>query len=138
MWGGALISAVLGTELPGPGTVYRDQSLKFLRPVGPGDTVTVRVKVREKHAETHSVVLDCECVNQSGETVIIGEADVTAPLKKVHRPRVMLPEFNLHERGQRFQELMQAARRYPAIRTAVVHPCDDVSLAGALERRPRG
>ena len=138
MWGGALISAVLGTELPGPGTIYRDQSLKFLRPVEPGDTVTVRVKVREKHPETHSVILDCECINQAGETVIVGEADVTAPLKKVHRPRVMLPEFHLHERGQRFQELMNTARRFPAIRTAVVHPCDDVSLSGALDAAAAG
>ena len=42
MWGGALISAVLGTELPGPGTIYLNQSLSFRRPVGLGDTVTVR------------------------------------------------------------------------------------------------
>src|ERR1700740_50597 len=44
MWGGALISTVLGTELPGPGTVYVNQSLHFKRPVGLGDTVTVTVK----------------------------------------------------------------------------------------------
>src|ERR1700690_726757 len=44
MWSGALISAVLGTELPGPGTIYVDQSLHFLRPVRLGDTITVTVK----------------------------------------------------------------------------------------------
>jgi len=138
MWGGALISAVLGTELPGPGTIYRNQSLQFRRPVGLGDTVTVRVKVREKNPATKSVILDCECINQAGETVIIGEADVIAPVKKVHRPRAMLPEVHLHERGQRFQELMDAACHYPAIRTAVVHPCDDVSLIGALDAMKAG
>ena len=138
MWGGALISAVLGTELPGPGTIYRNQSLQFRRPVGLGDTVTVRVKVREKNPAIKSVILDCECINQAGETVIVGEADVIAPVKKVHRPRAMLPEVHLHERGQRFQELMDAACHYPAIRTAVVHPCDDVSLIGALDAMKAG
>ncbi|MDF1873855.1 MaoC/PaaZ C-terminal domain-containing protein [Vannielia sp.] len=47
MWGGALISAVLGTELPGPGTIYLSQNLSFRRPVGLGDTVTVRITVKE-------------------------------------------------------------------------------------------
>ena len=53
MWGGALISTVLGTQLPGPGTIYVDQSLHFLRPVGLGDTITVTVKVTGKVEETH-------------------------------------------------------------------------------------
>src|SRR3569832_1790201 len=48
MWGGALISAVLGTELPGPGTIYLEQSLRFRHPVGLGDRVTVRISVRSK------------------------------------------------------------------------------------------
>ena len=45
MWGGSLISTVLGTQLPGPGTIYVDQSLHFHRPVGLGDTITVTAKV---------------------------------------------------------------------------------------------
>ena len=48
MWGGTLISTVLGTQLPGPGTIYVDQSLHFHRPVGLGDTITVTVKVTKK------------------------------------------------------------------------------------------
>jgi phosphate acetyltransferase len=138
MWGGALVSAVLGTELPGPGTIYLNQSLRFRRPVGLGDTVTVRVKVREMNSSKKTVMLDCECTNQEGETVISGEAEVIAPTKKVRRPRVALPEVHLHERGQRYQELMDAARQYPPIRTAIVHPCDDVSLAGALDAMTAG
>ncbi|KAG1649460.1 (R)-specific enoyl-CoA hydratase [Nymphon striatum] len=79
MWGGALISAVLGTELPGPGTIYLNQNLNFRRPVGLGDTVTVRVTVKEKAAEHQRVTLECLCLNQSGETVIEGQALVMAP-----------------------------------------------------------
>lgn len=133
MWGGALISAVLGTELPGPGTIYLNQSLNFRRPVGIGDTVTVRVTVREKKLEKKRLILDCECVNQYGEIVIKGEAEVIAPPKKVHRPRTKLPEVHLHERGARYKTLIEATRDLAPVRTAVVHPCDALSLSGALE-----
>ena len=58
MWGGALISTVLGTELPGAGAIYLSQSLQFHRPVGLGDTITVSVRVAEKNSERHRVTLD--------------------------------------------------------------------------------
>ena len=135
MWGGALISAVLGTELPGPGTIYLDQSLHFHHPVGIGDTVTVTVTVLELHASDRRVVLECRCSNQTGDTVIDGRAEVIAPEKKVRRPRALLPEVHLHERGARYDRLIEATRALPALRTAVVHPCDDLSLRGALEAR---
>ena len=64
MWGGALISTVLGTQLPGPGTIYVDQSLHFRGAIGLGDTITVTVKVRNKVEETHRVIFDCRAVNQ--------------------------------------------------------------------------
>ena len=54
MWGGALVSAVLGTKLPGPGTIYLGQDLKFRKPVGVGDTVTVTVTAKEKRPESMS------------------------------------------------------------------------------------
>ncbi|HUF87442.1 MAG TPA: bifunctional enoyl-CoA hydratase/phosphate acetyltransferase [Thermohalobaculum sp.] len=133
MWGGALISAVLGTELPGPGTIYLRQSLNFRRPVGIGDTVTVRVTVRARDPEKKRLTLDCACVNQDGETVIEGEAEVIAPARKVRRPRAVLPEVHLHERGARYRRLIEATRELAPIRTAVVHPCDALSLQGALE-----
>ena len=138
MWGGSLISAVLGTELPGPGTIYLNQSLHFSRPVGLGDTVTVRVTVREKNEERKRLKIDCLCLNQDGEPVITGEADVIAPTEKVRRPRVVLPEVHLHERGARYQELVNTAHDLDPIRVAVVHPCDEKSLTGALEAMNQG
>lgn len=138
MWGGALISAVLGTELPGPGTIYLNQSLSFRRPVGLGDKVTVRVTVKKKIPEKKRLILDCLCLNQDNETVIKGEAEVIAPTSKVRRPRTVLPEVHLHERGARYQELIDATRDLAPIRTAVVHPCDPVSLSGALEAKSLG
>ncbi len=138
MWGGALISAVLGTELPGPGTIYLNQNLNFRKAVGLGDTVTVRITVTEKSAEHHHVTLYCLCTNQSGETVIEGQALVVAPTQKVRRPRVMLPEVHLHERGARFESLIKATAALAPVRTAVVHPCDALSIEGALEAGKKG
>ena len=98
MWVGALISTVLGTMLPGPGTIYLAQSLRFLHPVGLGDTVTVTITVKELHAENHRSMLDCIVMNQDGETVATGTAEIIAPTEKISRPRVELPEVNLHEK----------------------------------------
>ncbi|QCO57777.1 bifunctional enoyl-CoA hydratase/phosphate acetyltransferase (plasmid) [Pseudorhodobacter turbinis] len=138
MWGGALISTVLGTELPGPGTIYLDQSLSFRGAVGVGDTVTVRVTVAEKTEKHHHVTLDCLCTNQNGDVVIKGQALVIAPTTKVRRPRVTLPEVHLHEPGARFNALVKAAADLPPVRTGVVHPCDALSLEGALEAHAKG
>lgn len=138
MWGGSLISAVLGTILPGPGTIYLGQSLRFVRPVRIGDTVTARVTVRERDDTSKRLVLDCACFNGAGETVITGEAEVLAPTEKVRRPRVLLPEVHLHERGAHWRAFVAAARAHPPVRIAVVHPCDEASLVGALAARDAG
>jgi phosphotransacetylase/acyl dehydratase len=138
MWGGALISTVLGTELPGPGAIYLGQSLQFRRPVGLGDTITVAVRVAEKNTEKHRVTLECEAKNQKGETVITGKAEVIAPTEKISRPRVVLPEVELRERGRLYRLLIEQIRALQPIRTAVVHPVDSVSLIAAIEAAREG
>lgn len=82
MWGGTLISTLLGTELPGPGTICVTQSLNFRRPVGLGDVLTVSVTVTQKK-DGNRVVLDCNAINQAGEVVIDGVAEVVAPVEKI-------------------------------------------------------
>ncbi|MDR3362651.1 MAG: MaoC family dehydratase [Desulfovibrio sp.] len=69
-----LISAVLGTQLPGMGTVYMSQSLKFRRPVFLGDTLTAWAEVQEKIDAKKRIVLKTWVENQNGETVVEGEA----------------------------------------------------------------
>src|SRR5471030_1482866 len=66
MWGGTLISTVLGTQLPGPGTILVRQTLEFLAPIAVGDTVTVTVEVRDKELAQQHVHLKCAIVNQRG------------------------------------------------------------------------
>ncbi|TAL98146.1 MAG: bifunctional enoyl-CoA hydratase/phosphate acetyltransferase, partial [Rhodanobacter sp.] len=137
MWAGALISTVLGTELPGPGTLYLAQDLHFLAPVGLGDSITVMVTVKEKIADRQRIIFDCRCSNQNGEDVILGSAEVKAPLEKIRRARIELPEIRLGTHG-RFRELMARAAFGASIPTAVVHPCDEVSLRAALEAANAG
>jgi 3-hydroxybutyryl-CoA dehydratase len=73
------ISAVIGTQLPGPGTIYMRQKLNFLAPVRIGDTITAKVRVAEKLDEKKRVRLETTCSNQDGEQVISGEALVSPP-----------------------------------------------------------
>lgn len=75
-----LISAVLGTRLPGPGAIYLGQTLRFLAPVHFGDTITATVTVRELKQEKNRAILETTCINQNGKIVVTGEA-VISPRK---------------------------------------------------------
>ncbi|HVH34816.1 MAG TPA: bifunctional enoyl-CoA hydratase/phosphate acetyltransferase [Tahibacter sp.] len=139
MWGGALISGVLGTRLPGPGTIYLEQDLRFLKPVRVGDTLQVAVTVAALDPSTRQVLLDCRCVNQHGDCVIEGRARVIAPDERVERPRASLPELRLETAGgDGVRRLLDHVRKLGVIRMAVVHPCTAPSLAAALAARDAG
>ena len=79
MLSAGFISAVIGTRLPGPGTVYMRQTLDFLAPVRIGDTVTATVEVIEKMEDKKRVRLRTTCVNQEGTRILDGEALVSPP-----------------------------------------------------------
>ena len=76
-----LISAVIGEQLPGHGTIYVSQNLKFLAPVRPGDLVRAEVEVTDIQIDKRRVKLDCRCL-VDGKKVLIGEAMVMAPSRK--------------------------------------------------------
>jgi phosphate butyryltransferase len=137
LWGGGLISSLLGTQLPGPGSIYLGQSLRFLRPVGLGDIITATVTVVEKRPDHHIVLLDCRCVNQQGDVVITGKAEVKAPTEKVRRPRIALPDVQIagHDRHR---ALLAAAEGGVPVPTAVAHPCDAASIGAAAEAASLG
>jgi 3-hydroxybutyryl-CoA dehydratase len=76
-----LVSAVIGEQLPGHGTIYMSQNLKFLAPVRPGDLVHAEVKVIDMVIDKRRVKLDCRC-EVNGKNVLGGEAMVLAPSRK--------------------------------------------------------
>ena len=76
-----LVSAVIGEQLPGHGTIYMSQNLKFLAPVRPGDLVHAEVKVVDMVIDKRRVKLDCRC-EVNGNNVLVGEAIVLAPSRK--------------------------------------------------------
>lgn len=79
MLSAGLISAVLGTMLPGPGTIYMGQELRFTKPVFVGDTITATITVAELIPEKNRAKLETVCTNQDGEVVIKGVATVMPP-----------------------------------------------------------
>ena len=76
-----LVSAVIGEQLPGHGTIYMSQNLKFLAPVRPGDLVHAEVRVIDMVIDKRRVKLDCRC-EVNGKNVLVGEAMVLAPSRK--------------------------------------------------------
>ncbi len=95
MWTGALISAALALQLPGPGTIYLGQTLSFRAPVKLGDTITVKLTVTEKRDDKKFVTLECEATNQHGKTVAKGPAQVIAPTEKFERAAPQLPTITI-------------------------------------------
>jgi phosphate acetyltransferase len=138
MWGGALISALLGTEFPGPGTIYLQQDLHFTHPVRIGDTLTVTVTVTAKEDSKKRVDLDCLVMNQQAQRVLYGTARVLAPTVKVKRPRATVPHIQLFDPEARFNALLAKGQGLAAVRCAVVHPCDPESLSGAIDAAKHG
>jgi len=138
MLGGALISAVLGTRLPGPGTIYLGQTLHFRAPARIGDTLTISVRVTGRQEAGKRLMLACSCINQDGVTVIEGQADVIAPSERISMPRTTLPEVRLLTGDSGLLRLLEHVRPLGAIATAVVHPCDALSLSAALDAQAAG
>ncbi len=137
LWTGSLLSAVLGNQLPGAGTVYRSQTFDFQNPVEVGDTVTVTIVAKEKIAPS-DVLFDCKAVNQDGVAVFSGAARVLAPTQKVVQPRTELHEVSLRRRHHVFEDIIERCGNLEPISVAVCHPCDQVSLEGPVEAFKKG
>lgn len=132
MWSASLISTTLGTQFPGPGTILVNQSTRFLKPVTVGDTITITVTVKEMFAHNHHIIFDCTCTNQDGDQVVMGTAEVLAPNERTRTKRFELPNVTISDKYARLQALVSRAKGLPPIDMAVVHPCDNESLRGAL------
>ena len=131
-WAGALIASVIAGQFPGLGAQLVRLSLADQGPALPGDAVTLAASVRAK-GEGRRVTLDLRAVNQRGEAILAGGAEVVAPAEKIARGRVRGRGEEIHERGRRYRQLLDLVRGFKPLRTAVVHPCDEAALVGAVE-----
>lgn len=83
MLSASFISNVIGTQLPGEGSIYLGQTLKFIRPVHIGDTITAKVEVEELIKDKNRVLLRTTCFNQNNEIILDGEATIMPPKKSI-------------------------------------------------------
>lgn len=127
----SLISAVLGMQLPGPGTLYRRQVIDFHERVHAGEEVICRVEVKEVQLE--QVVLLNTSVRRAVDDALVlsGEAVVDAPTEKYDRDEVDAPGL-IVQRHRHFEALIARAKSLGALPTAVVCPHDANSLGGAM------
>ncbi|TKW66485.1 MAG: bifunctional enoyl-CoA hydratase/phosphate acetyltransferase [Paracoccus denitrificans] len=131
MYSASLIAGVLGSLLPGPGTLYRNQTLSFHERAFAGQELLARVTVTAKEPDD-LVTLQTEVTRISDDALIVtGEAQVSAPPKKFIAEDVHIPGL-LVQRHRHFEALIAQATPLPALLTAVVCPVTDESLNGAL------
>ena len=95
---GALISATVAMNFPGPGSIYRSQTIRFTKPVYIGDTLTIDLSVTEKQDRSKLVTIKCIISNQHGKTVASGDAGVIAPTEKLTIQTATLPTVSLDEK----------------------------------------
>jgi len=139
MWTGSMFSVLLGMHLPGPGTIYLDQTLKFLKPVHLDDTITASVKVIKKEDTHKHITFETRCVNQKDESVVEGEAVVVAAPKKISFNAVALPDVQIKTLAHNYEQwLLDKVAKLKPLKVAVVHPVDTLSLQGAVDAAKAG
>ena len=140
MWGASLISTILGTTLPGPGTIYLGQTLRFSHPVRLNDTVTVSVTAITKNDEKNIIEFDCKCITQDGKVAISGIANVIAPSVKIKREKIVMPEITIGQPKNNLlsKKLNLLKESMEPLITAIVHPVDELSICGAVAAATAG
>lgn len=97
MFIGVLVTTAVATKLPGPGSIYRGQEMKFQRPVKIGDTITAVLTISEKKKRGNIIKIECEMKNQLGETVFTGVSTAIAPTEKLRIKAAQLPQIDIKE-----------------------------------------
>ncbi len=124
--------ATLSTQLPGPGSIPLDQSLRFITPLRVGDTLSVTLRVMEKLALDRLLVVDCQGIDQDGQTILQGTVRVRPPERKIRTEQEDTAHISVSDKPARLRSILEKAKDLPPIQMAVVHPCDGESLKGAL------
>jgi phosphate butyryltransferase len=129
-WVGSLISAVLGNKLPGPGTLYKSQHLRFHARAHAGDELIARVKLIRK-GDNRSATFETTVSLADGTVLIDGETEVIAPATKESFDIHDVPGLTV-ESHRHFDKLLEMSEDLPATRMAVVAPEEENALRGAM------
>ena len=136
MFVASLISAVLGTQLPGPGTVYRRQVLDFHTRALAGQEVVIRARVLSRADGVVRLATEVRRLSDDAP-LVTGEAEVLAPTRKFEAEDVEIPGL-IVQRHRHFEALLEKAEALPELATAVVCPEEQSALEGALIAAERG
>jgi len=133
MWCASLVSGLFSMNIPGPGCTLTDISLSFQNRIRVGDRILVKVQVTEKDDSTKKVKFDCEAMNGGGAPIFSGTAQLIAPLAKLRWSTLPVPQLIVNNPYRHYLGLIARANAKPAVKTAIVWPCDEVSLGGAIQ-----
>ena len=132
-WASALMSALIAGRLPGAGSTLVRQTIETTTKARPGDVLTISTRILSKTPEGRHVTIGVRATNQHGDLAMTGTVEIVAPKKAiVAEPREEFVE-EMHEKGRRYAQLIDATRSMKPLKTAVVHPVDEASLMGAVE-----
>ncbi len=134
---GMLVS-LIASRFPGPGTELRRLSLDFSGALREGDTAIAEVTVARRDDAARSVVLDCLCRTEAGETVVSGEIEVSPPAEPLSRSFGRPVALEPDAAPDRLDHIEDLGRQAGRVRMAVVNPTDGPSLAGALDSAGAG
>jgi phosphotransacetylase/acyl dehydratase len=130
MWLAALVSGVLGNLLPGPGTLYRSQEMRFIDRAVAGETVVASVTLTEK-CEGHVARFSTRVDTEDGRALAEGRAEVIVPRNRVTVDARMVPGLTVQSHAH-FERLLAEAEPFPALPTAIVAPEEASALSGVL------
>ena len=138
MWCASLISGLFATNLPGPGCSLMNVSLEFHKLIRIGDRIFVKVEVKAKDDSTKRVTFDCHASNSAGGSIFSGTAQLIAPTEKLRFSTLPVPQLIVNNPYHHYRGLITRANAKPAVKTAIVWPCDELSLGGAIEASKEG
>jgi len=133
MWCASLVSGLFSMNIPGPGCTLINISLSFQNRIHVGDRILVKVEVTAKEDATKVVTFACEASNGAGMSIFSGTAQLLAPATKLRWSTLPVPQLIVNDPYRRYHGLIARATSKPAVKTAIVWPCDEVSLGGAIQ-----
>lgn len=133
MWCASRVSGLFATKLPGPGCSLTSVSLAFHNRIHVGERILVKIVVMAKDDSTKGLTFDCEASNDVGKSVFSGTAQVIAPVKKLRLSTIPVPQLIVSNPYRHHLGFIARATSKPKVKTAIVWPCDELSLGSALQ-----